>query len=357
MNEELSKLINNLTTLGTLNEKKNKFYYYLDDDNKQGFIESYCKKVKKNFDCMPTKPKEKDTPLNPNVTITIYIVIIALGLLGVVWCYLTMNSDETNTSLLRSVGGVFAGLFGISFIVTGIREIKGGWFAEKKKYEDAINFNKNEYPKLYKEYEINIKEYNDARNTYEKEILEQTELAKIDWDKRKKEAIENLPKIKEEIGKNNILDVRYYPYISRIINILKRGRAETLSSAINVLENDLHNERMIELEEERNSILLQQAWQAERREKERERQQREYQEEMREIAERQAIAIENQTKQARKDSERAERQSAERRRLFEEAQSRYNYAINVLQHTNDSSTRKTYEERKEQAYSDMLKYK
>ncbi len=39
-----------------------------------------------------------------------------------------------------------------------------------------------------------------------------------------------------------------YDHIDRLIRILERGRADSFSSAINVLESDLYNEKLVEEE-------------------------------------------------------------------------------------------------------------
>ena len=229
---------------------------------------------------------------------------------------------------------------------------------ELEQYEKAERFNMTEYPKLLTEYEEQLSLYETEQQQIEQDYQAQVQKAEQEWNEFNDDALDKLPEINRAIGKySGFLNEYYYDHVDRLVQILERGRADSISSAINVLESDLHNERMLEEERKRNRILQQQQIQEQR-----------YRERMIYEADRQAAAAERQEREARERAERAERETERDRRnseitarynkdQFDMAKKRYESALYGASATSDPRSKEKFEEEAAKAYGDMLKYK
>ncbi len=215
-------------------------------------------------------------------------------------------------------------------------------------YNENKNYNNTEYPKLIEQYKVKLDDYNNWRrkfdDKYYNELLPETK-AKLEESKNKLSEYEGL------------ISDDYICYLDKLIIILDKGRAESLKEAINILESDLHNERMLEEAREQNRILEQQRQAEEMRAIQREMEERRHRDRMLEAANRQAEAAERQARESQERAEQARRESERNEKEFNKAQQKYNDAIFRKQYANNQSTRDNYDREAAKAYSDMLKYK
>ena len=162
------------------------------------------------------------------------------------------------------------------------------------------------------------------------------------------EAKQELPLYLDFIKLYNSLDKKYYDNIQEIIDILETGRADDLKEAINVLEIDLHNNKMLKEEQKRNDLLKQQI----RNEENAMYQEAQYRKEMLRIAEDQTRELEYQSRELDRQKEERNRN----RRKFEKAQDKYRLANLDIDRYKSGPSKELAERKAKDAFTDMMKY-
>lgn len=162
-----------------------------------------------------------------------FVIVYGILILSIIFIVLGLILGTVLGGLLSFVGmiiGIF--VFFFKFPISLLKQ----FFAEKKEIaaqqeKNAKNqlWNETEYPKLKKQYE-------DSYSSRKKE-----------YEKIQAEAKEELEKINSElVDYEGLIPTGYIGNVEEIFKIVNEGRAETVTDAINVFENDCYQEKILQ---------------------------------------------------------------------------------------------------------------